>query len=144
MRRTCFRFSILDLRCQPFKFRFSNFELSAFEFQASMFDNRFPNFDLRWEKQIWHRKLFDFVFLLLSVYVHYMLEFVYLHHLACQIYSIYTSSATPTATFTLLFYFYIATGDNQSSCPCSSYTSIWLLVTTVPPARALYWIGEYI
>ena len=139
MQRTCFRFSILELRSQTFNFRFWNFRIfsvrvSSFDVQQSVSVFRFS----MKAKQIWHRKLFDFVVFILSVDLQYMLEFVYLHHGACQIHSIYTSSSIPTATSTRPFYFYIAACDDQSSRTCCYSTSTSMLLTTVPPARALY------
>ena len=120
-----FRFAISDYQCSIFEFLLFNFRVSSLDVRYSTFE-----FRCSMRKETRHRKLFDFVCFLLSVYLHYMLILVSLHHLACQILSISTSSATPTATSTLLFYFYIAACGDQSSCPhrCSTYTycCLWL------------------
>ena len=129
------RFSIHDLRLSFFNVRVSTFQCSSFEFRCSIYS--IFEFRCSIRKASRNRKLIEFM-CLLSVYLHYMLQLVYFHHLACQIYSISTSSATPTATSTLLFYFYIAACGDRSSCPRRCSTYIMLLVTTVPPARALY------
>ena len=134
-------FSIFESRVTISDFQFSILQFIIFSVRVSSFDVQSSVSEFRSSmraKQVWHRKLFDFVVFILSVDLQYMLEFVYLHHLACQIHSIYTSSPTPTATSTRAFYFYIAACDDQSSWPHCYSTSILLLVTTVPPARAWY------
>ena len=147
MRRTCFRFrfTISDYQCSMFEFLLFNVRASSLDVRYSTFEFRCPM-----RKETRHRKLFDFVRFLLSVYLHYtcsnwftcitllvrfypfpLLVLLRLLH----IYR-YSTSILLLAASTFLFYFYIASCDDKSSCPHCSSTSILLLVTTVPPARA--------
>ena len=68
MRRTCFRFrfTISDYQCSMFEFLLFNVRASCLDVRYSTFEFRCPM-----RKETRHRKLFDFVCFLLSVYLHY-------------------------------------------------------------------------